>query len=113
ELHLHLLELAGAEDEVAGGDLVAERLADLADAEGRLAPRRRHDVGEVDEDALRRLRAQVVQAGLVLDGAEVGLEHHVEVARLGPLPAGAAARARDVREAVLGGTALALLELLE
>ena len=29
ELDLHLLELAGAEDEVAGSDLVAERLADL------------------------------------------------------------------------------------
>ena len=37
ELHLHLLELAGAEDEVARGDLVAERLADLGDPERRLA----------------------------------------------------------------------------
>ena len=35
-LHLHLLELAGAEDEVLRGDLVAEGLADLGDAEGRL-----------------------------------------------------------------------------
>jgi hypothetical protein len=33
ELHLHLLELAGPEDEVAGRDLVAERLPDLGDAE--------------------------------------------------------------------------------
>jgi hypothetical protein len=32
-LDLHLLELAGAEDEVARGDLVAEGLADLGDAE--------------------------------------------------------------------------------
>src|SRR5690606_34288566 len=39
ELHLHLLELAGAEDEVAGGDLVAERLADLGDPEGNLLAR--------------------------------------------------------------------------
>jgi hypothetical protein len=39
ELHLHLLELAGAEDEVAGRDLVAERLADLRDAERRLLAR--------------------------------------------------------------------------
>src|SRR4030095_2429961 len=30
-LHLHLLELASAEDEVPGRDLVAERLADLRD----------------------------------------------------------------------------------
>ena len=41
ELHLHLLELARAEDEVARGDLVTERLADLADAERRLLARRR------------------------------------------------------------------------
>ena len=37
ELELHLLELADAEDEVARGDLVAEALAYLADAEGQLA----------------------------------------------------------------------------
>src|ERR1700687_904936 len=37
ELHLHLLEFAGAEDEVAGGDLVAKALADLADTERRLS----------------------------------------------------------------------------
>ena len=37
ELDLHLLELPRAEDEVAGRDLVAERLADLGDAERRLA----------------------------------------------------------------------------
>jgi hypothetical protein len=38
ELHLHLLELAGAEDEVARRDLVAERLADLPDPERDLLP---------------------------------------------------------------------------
>ena len=37
-LHLHLLELAAAVDEVAGGDLVAEGLADLGDAERDLDP---------------------------------------------------------------------------
>src|SRR5262249_34853331 len=36
ELHLHLLELARAEEEVARRDLVAERLAGLRDAEGQL-----------------------------------------------------------------------------
>jgi hypothetical protein len=36
ELHLHLLELADAEQEVAGRDLVAEALADLRDPERRL-----------------------------------------------------------------------------
>jgi hypothetical protein len=38
ELHLHLLELAGTEDEVPRGDLVAERLADLPDSERDLLP---------------------------------------------------------------------------
>ena len=40
-----------------GRDLVAERLADLRDAERRLAAGELGDVLEVDEDALRRLRA--------------------------------------------------------
>ena len=84
-----------------------KRLADLADAERRLLARGLHDVGEVHEDALRGLGAQVVQAGLVLDRAEVGLQQPVEVARLGPLAAGAAVRAGDVGEAVLGRAALA------
>ena len=59
ELHLHLLELARAKDEVAGRDLVAERLADLGDAERRLLAAELQDVLEVDEDALRGLGAQV------------------------------------------------------
>ena len=84
ELQLHLLELAGSEDEVARGDLVAEGLADLADAEGRLLSSGAHDVGEVDEDALSRLRTQVVQAGFVVDRTEVGLEQAGELTRLGP-----------------------------
>ena len=96
ELDLHLLELAGAEDEVAGGDLVAERLADLTDAERRLTPGRGHDVLVVDEDALRGLRTQVVQAGLVVHGAEVRLHQAGEQLRIGPLPLGAAVGARDL-----------------
>src|SRR5215218_3604537 len=35
-LHLHLLELAHAEDEIAGRYLVAKALADLRDSEGQL-----------------------------------------------------------------------------
>ena len=85
ELDLHLLELAGAEDEVSRRDLVAEGLADLADAERRLLARGLQHVGEVGEDALGRLRAQVVQAGLVVDDAEEGLEQARELADLGPL----------------------------
>ena len=83
ELHLHLLELARAEDEVAGRDLVAERLADLGDPERRLLARELQHVLEVDEDALRGLRAQVGGRAGLLDGADRRLEHQVEVARLG------------------------------
>ncbi len=108
ELHLHLLELAGAEDEVAGGDLVAEALADLADAERRLLARALLHVGVVDEDALRGLGAQVGQPAVVLDDAEVGLQQPVEHLRLGPHVAVAAVRARRVRERL----ARALLEVV-
>ena len=82
-LHLHLLELAGAEDEVLRRDLVAEGLADLGDAEGRLLARRAEHVGEVGEHALGRLGAQVGDVALVLHRAGVGLEHQVEGAGLG------------------------------
>ena len=56
-LDLHQLELERAEDEVAGSDLVAERLPDLRDPERRLAARDLSDVLEVDEDALGGLGA--------------------------------------------------------
>ena len=82
ELHLHLLELPRTEDEVAGRDLVAEGLADLRDPERRFLARELQDVLEVDEDALRRLGSQVDGRAGLLDGADRGLEHEVEVARL-------------------------------
>ena len=101
ELHLHLLELAGTEDEVARGDLVAEALAHVRNAERRLGARGGHDVLEVHEDALRGLRAQIVQAVLILHRAQMRAQHHVEVARFGPIALGAAVRAHDVLQAVL------------
>ncbi len=98
ELHLHLLEFPGAEDEVARGDLVAERLADLADAERDLLARGLQHVAEVDEDALRGLRTQVGQPGLVFHRAQVGAQQAVEHARLGEGAAVAAVRARELLE---------------
>ena len=59
ELHLHLLELAHTEDELACYDLVAERLADLCDAERNLHTACLLHVKVVDEDALCCLRAEV------------------------------------------------------
>ena len=99
ELHLHLLELAQAEEEVAGRDLVPERLAaDLRDAERRLAARELGDVLEVDEDPLRGLGAEVRGRAAVLERADLRLEHEVELARLGEVAvgrlAGALARLR-------------------
>src|SRR5207302_11506219 len=85
-LHLHLLELAQAEDEVAGADLVAEAAALLGDAEGQAAAGGVEHVGEVDEHALRRLGTEVDLRSVLLDGAEEGLEHQVELARLGERP---------------------------
>src|ERR1044072_7331552 len=87
-LHLHLLELARAEDEVAGRDLVAERLSNLRDAEGNLPAHGRLHVEEVDEDALRRLGAEIGERrGVVLvrDRADGRAEHEVERARLSPI----------------------------
>ncbi len=79
---------------------------------GGLLARRVQHVEEVDEDALRGLRPQVVQRGLVLDRAEVGAQHAAELLRLGPLSAGAAVGAGDLGQAVLRRSALARLELL-
>ena len=80
-LHLHLLELAHPEDEVAGADLVPEALADLGDPERQLLARALLDVLEVDVAALGRLRPEVHDRGVLLDRAHVRLEHQVEPAR--------------------------------
>jgi len=47
-----LLKFARAKDEVARGDLVAERLSDLRDTEGDLDAASADHVLEVSEDAL-------------------------------------------------------------
>src|SRR5205085_6812639 len=85
ELDLHLLELARAENEVPGCDLVPESLADLGDAERRLAPGELEHVLEVDEDALRGLGTQEDAGGVVANRPHEGLEHQVELARLAQL----------------------------
>ena len=82
-LHLHLLELAHPEDEVARADLVAERLADLGDPERQLLARGLLDVLEVDVRALGGLGPQVDDRRVVLDRAHERLEHEVEPARRG------------------------------
>ena len=108
-LDLHLLELAGSKRKIAGGDLVAKRLADLADAERQALARGHQHVLEVDEYALRSLRPEVRLGRGVLHGADEGLEHEVEAARVGQLAAAFRARLRiDVvgAEALVAGLAL-------
>ena len=89
ELHLHLLELPHAEDELAGHHLVAEGLADLGYAEGNLHASGLLDVDVVHEYALCGLGAQIDLAAVVANGAELGGEHQVELTHVGPVPGAA------------------------
>ena len=82
ELDLHLLELAGAEGEVARIDLIAERLADLGDTEGNLHPCRVHHVLEVGKDALGCFGAEVGNTRSILQRSDICLKHKVESSRL-------------------------------
>ena len=84
-MHLHLLEFAHAEDELAGDDLVPEGLADLRDAKRQLHAAGLLDVEEVDENALRRFGAEVDDAGVATDRTELRLEHQVELAHIRPV----------------------------
>ena len=85
ELHLHLLKLAHAEDELSGHDLVAEGLADLGNAEGQLHASRLLYVEVVDEDALCGLRTQIDRIVGVGSGTKLSGEHEVELAYVGPV----------------------------
>ena len=78
KLQLHLLELTGPEGEVAGGNLIAERLTDLTDTERQLPSGGTLCVLELHKNALRGFRAQIDGAGGVLRNADKGLEHQIE-----------------------------------
>ncbi|MPM88327.1 hypothetical protein SDC9_135429 [bioreactor metagenome] len=80
KFQLHLLKFADAENEVAGGNFVAEALARLSDAERQLAPGCALHVFEVYEHALRRFRTQIQLGAAVLRHALMGFEHHVKLA---------------------------------
>ena len=85
ELKFHLLKFAGTEDEVTGGNFIAERLTNLADTKRRLLTCRGHDIGEVDEDSLCGFGTQVVKARLVINGTKEGLKQARECFGFGPL----------------------------
>ena len=111
-LHLHLLELEHAEREVPRRDLVAERLADLRDAERQPPARALQHVVEVHEHALRGLRPQVRRRRFVLHRADERAEQQVELALLGEPSHRAADRARVVLD-VVGAHARAALEAVD
>ncbi len=85
ELQFHLLKLPDAENEVARGDLIAERLADLADAERQFLPGGTLYVVEVYKDALSCLRTEIHRVLGILGDALKGLEHQVELADTGEI----------------------------
>ena len=105
ELHLHLLELARAEGEVAGGDLVAEALAHLGDAERDPHPLRVEHVLEVHEHPLGRLGTQERGIFGPPQGPDGGLEHQVEFARLGHRAGLRRPGSHHVGEVIFGGDA--------
>src|SRR5260370_27570576 len=85
--HLHLFELAGAKDKVAGRDFVAKRFADLRHAERQLAPAGIQHVEEVYEDPLRSFRPQIYErVGIIFcRRADMSAKHQVEWTHAGPI----------------------------
>src|SRR3712207_4980737 len=85
ELHLHLLELAHTEDELAGHNLISEGLTYLCYAEWELLPGALLHAQEVYKDALCRLWAQVNGVRTLCCRAHLGREHEVKLAHVGPV----------------------------
>ena len=79
ELHLHLLELAGAEYEVLGCDLVSEALSNLCDSKWNLHTGGLYDVLELSVDSLCCLRSEIDCGCCIHIRSNVGGEHEVEV----------------------------------
>src|SRR5438046_10010556 len=67
EFQFHLLELAGAEGEIARCDFVAKRLADLRDAERDFHSRGIEHVFELREDGLGSFGAEIGNALIALN----------------------------------------------
>ena len=79
-LHLHLLEFASSEGEVAGRDLVAERFALLGYAEWDTDTAAINHVVKIDEHRLRGLWAEVDNVVISFNGPDMRAKHEVEVA---------------------------------
>ena len=79
EFHFHLLKFTCTEDKVARCDLIAERFADLTDAERQLLSVSALYTLEVNEHTLCRFRSQVDRALGVFQCSLECLEHQVEL----------------------------------
>ena len=71
ELHLHLLELAHAEDELAGYDFVTESLTNLGDTERNLHTTGLLYIQVIYEDTLCRFRTKVYLHGTIGSGTHL------------------------------------------
>ena len=96
ELHLHLLEFAHTEDELAGDNLVAESFADLCDAERYLHAAALLHIEKVDEDALGSLWAEVEGVRIINYATHFCGEHQIELTHICPV-AGTADRADNLQ----------------
>lgn len=80
---LRLFKLAHAENEVARRDLVAERLADLGNAERQLAGSGVNHVLKLGKDSLCGFRPQIAEEEPSSTGPIAVLKHQVERPRFG------------------------------
>ena len=102
ELKLHLLELSYTEDEVAGSDLVSERLTYLTNAERNLFTCGSLNVVEVYENTLSSLGTEIKLRLGILSYALEGLEHKVELTDIG-----------EILLAALGALDIMLVDVVE
>src|SRR3989344_6264389 len=77
--YLHLLELAQAKKEIAGGNLVSKRLAYLRHAKRKLGMKRINNIFEIHKHSSCRLWSQIRNSTFVFRSSDVRLEHHVEL----------------------------------
>ena len=80
---LHLLELTAAENEIPRRHLIAERLADLRNPERHFHAGAINHIFEIQENTGAGFGAQIDFVFFSSRRARVGMEHHVELARLG------------------------------
>src|SRR5438105_15291346 len=85
--HFHLLELARAENEIAGRDFVAKRFADLRNAKRKLAPAGVQVVEKAYEYALGGSGTEIDERRRIVFccRADVGAKHGLESRYLGPV----------------------------